>query len=317
MLFYPLEEQFDLPTAAIELRDRERWQREVVGQEDQLPFAYDVVVADAPQGLGISLRRQRTRQHDGLVGAQSSRFVDRSRLASLIGLVVLGANDEECRLAMHSKQSREIEVAFVHQVKGAGLDQQFVEKVDFVRFPGGNANKGGDVAAQIQERVQFHGRFVTAKWCPGKERQAEIDRRRVERVGRVVQLHAEAVVGVKATSPGNQYLREVEVNSPVAQAVGIAQRAPRNASAKARVIQLGLDRTQASLDVPQALAKGELRESHAQELIAAREAARPIVATVATHTSIEFVPRKNVHQLRENQLPDKHARPFAPAKGSK
>jgi hypothetical protein len=44
MLFDPLEEQLDLPTAAIKLRDRERGQAEVVGQEDQLPSMLEIVI---------------------------------------------------------------------------------------------------------------------------------------------------------------------------------------------------------------------------------------------------------------------------------
>ena len=35
MLLDPLEEQFDLPTTAVELGDGERGQREIVGQKDQ------------------------------------------------------------------------------------------------------------------------------------------------------------------------------------------------------------------------------------------------------------------------------------------
>jgi hypothetical protein len=72
-----------------------------------------------------------------------------------------------------------------------------------------------------------------------------------------------------------------------------------------------LQRSQAGLDVAQALAKRKLRKRHAQELIAAGETARPVVAPIATHASVELVPRKKMHQLREDQLAGEHATPFA------
>src|SRR5687768_18604014 len=100
MLFDPLEEQLDLPATAIKLRNGERRQAEVVGQKDQLPPVLDIVIAHAPQGLGILLRDQGTSQHDRLIAAQSARLVDRAGFAPQTDLVALGANDKECRLPM-------------------------------------------------------------------------------------------------------------------------------------------------------------------------------------------------------------------------
>ena len=49
MLFYPFEEQFDLPAATIKLSDGHRRQLEVVGQKDQVPVVFGIVELDASQ----------------------------------------------------------------------------------------------------------------------------------------------------------------------------------------------------------------------------------------------------------------------------
>jgi hypothetical protein len=106
-------------------------------------------------------------------------------------------------------------------------------------------------------------------------------------------------------------------------AVRIGQRAPRNLSAKAGVVQLGTHGSQASLDIPQTLAKRELRESQAQKLIATREAASATIASVSLDTRVEVASRQKIHELRKHELPVEHktslafsARQSRPCQGS-
>ncbi len=49
MLLDPLEEQFDLPSVAIELGDGSGGQREVVGDENQKTPTLQVLELDAPE----------------------------------------------------------------------------------------------------------------------------------------------------------------------------------------------------------------------------------------------------------------------------
>src|SRR5262249_28599849 len=60
------------------------------------------------------------------------------------------------------------------------------------------------------------------------------------------------------------------------------------------------------LDVAQALPEGQLSERQTEKLIATREATRPAMATIASHTGVELVPRKEVHELSEDQLSGFH-----------
>ncbi len=76
MLLDPFEEQFDLPTALIELRDGPCGHGEVVGQKDQRLAGLRIAIADAAQRDGIMLPRVKARQYppDGNSGGRSGSY---------------------------------------------------------------------------------------------------------------------------------------------------------------------------------------------------------------------------------------------------
>ena len=85
---------------------------------------------------------------------------------------------------MQSVQALEIELTAVHHKEGARLRQRLVEHVDVVQLPVGDVDEGGDVAAQVDQRVQLDGRLGRTKRCPRKQRQAHIDRGGIQDVDR-------------------------------------------------------------------------------------------------------------------------------------
>ncbi len=109
-------------------------------------------------------------------------------------------------------------------------------------------------------------------------------------------------------------MSEVGVDSPIVTLVGVGQSASGNSSTQAGVIQLRAHRSQARFDVPQTFAVGQLRECHAEELIETREPAIPRVAPVATNALVEFVSRKEIHQLSEDELSVVHSSSPSPPK---
>ena len=94
VLLDPLEEEFDLPPALVELGDLERREREVVRQEHEPPLRVEIDVGDAPQGRGVQHGRLGAAEHDGLVAAQPGGLVDRPRGAPHIGEPALPADHE-------------------------------------------------------------------------------------------------------------------------------------------------------------------------------------------------------------------------------
>src|SRR5712691_212997 len=258
VLFDPFEEQFDLPTAFVQLRDAQRGKREVVRQEHQPTLLFDVVEADAAQRSGVRLGRLHARQHDGLIAPQTGRLVDVTSRAAGAVEIAFGSRHKECGTNRQSVQSHEVDVAAIHHVERARLDEQVIEDVDVVRFSVSYPHKTGDIAPQVQQRVQLYGPLVSTKSRPRKQTQTQVDGGRVQGIRGVFQRDRQRVLRVQLARPANQDLGEVGIDPPIVNAVGIGQRAPRNASPKARMIQLGSIRPQTGLDVPQALAVRQL-----------------------------------------------------------
>ena len=88
------------------------------------------------------------------------------RVAPLEYDVLFRADDEERRAHGESVQPLEIEVATIYHVERTGLDRDIVEDIHVVQFSVGNANKSGDIAVQIQQRVHLHGGLVLAESGP-------------------------------------------------------------------------------------------------------------------------------------------------------
>ncbi len=53
MLFDPTPEQFDTPSAAVDLRDEQRFELKAIGEEDKRLAILRIVIADSPQRIGI------------------------------------------------------------------------------------------------------------------------------------------------------------------------------------------------------------------------------------------------------------------------
>ena len=104
-----------------------------------------------------------------------------------------------------------------------------------MRFPLGNVDEGGNTPAEVQQRMEFHRGLALAKARPGEQREAEVDRRRIEDVGRLRQFDPEVVPGIQVPGVGNEHLGEVGVDAPVPFLVGIRQRAPGDLAPDARM----------------------------------------------------------------------------------
>lgn len=77
MLFDPLEEDFDLPAAFVELRNGGGRQGEMVGQKDESFVLAGIVEADAPELLRIILFCVEAVKGNDLVALKACGFFDR------------------------------------------------------------------------------------------------------------------------------------------------------------------------------------------------------------------------------------------------
>ena len=124
---------------------------------------------------------------------------------------------------------------------------------------------------------------------------------------RIVQVHGEAFLDVEAACNPDQGLGEVGIDAPVAHLVGIGQGIARDPTVDPHVVELPALGAKASLDIPQALAVGELCECHAEELIETSKRLDLAVAVVAPHALAEGVQRHVLDDLGEDEFACVHA----------
>ena len=223
VLLDPFEEQLYLPALAVKIGNQLGLQAEVVGQKHE-PFSSVVPDYHATQCRWVILARLKVGQHAGLI-AQHSRIdsIHRMRVTSPeLGVAFGTSHKEDLRLVNH-EQPGEVRVAPIHQVKRARLQHQMVHNIDFVRLAVADVNEAGDVASQVQQRVQLDGRLGRAKRCPGKHRQTQVDGAGVERVDCRVEFQSERLRSVQGPRQANQLLGEVGINLRRACGIRIGQ----------------------------------------------------------------------------------------------
>lgn len=165
-----------------------------------------------------------------------------------------------------------------------------------------------DVAAQIEQRMQLDSGLGRPKAGPWKQCQAQVDGGGVQRIDGGFQVERHRLCQAKLTGLPDQPLGKLGMDTPVAMFVGIGQRRAFDGLAKAHVVELcGLGR-QASFNVAQTLAIGELGERHHPELLGAGQGAYTMVSVVARHNAMKGLPRQEVHDLGEHCLADVHGR---------
>jgi len=115
--------------------------------------------------------------------------------------------------------------------------------------------------------MEFDGSLGGTEMRPWEHREAQVYRGGVQRVGGLGEFHRKAVIGEELPCRLNQAHAEVGIDTPIALLVNVGQGGTGNPPTDAQVVKLCLMDAQAGLNVTQALAVGQLRESHAQELV--------------------------------------------------
>ncbi len=232
-----------------------------------------------------------------MVGSQAGGFVDRARIAALKQHVLFGAHDEEGRAEREDEEALEINVAAVHHIECSGFGKELVEDVHIVHFALCNADKGGDIAVKVEQRVHLDGGLVLAESSPRKQREAEIDRGGVQGVETLLEIDAHRIVSIQRSRNTDQHLGKIGEDAPVAILVGIGQRRARHVTAEAQVVKFPLQGAKARLDIAKAFAVSQLSEGHRQILIPARELPQSAVPAVAGDTTTKLAIGKEADQL--------------------
>ncbi len=122
MLFYPFEEEFDLPSVFVESGDIERSKVEIVRQEDESSVLICIEELYSPQVVRIADGRLRIGQSNCLVAAKAALFVDGRRIQTLEGEVVHRTCDKERFCLFDAVEPFEVFVPSVHDVEAIRLE---------------------------------------------------------------------------------------------------------------------------------------------------------------------------------------------------
>ena len=302
VLLDPFEEQFDLPTLLVQRGDRQRRQGCIVGQEDQGFACVGILESNAPQMLGIILRNIKAVHRDRLVADHAGRAVDCGRVHAPGVHVAFCAGDEERASLMQFVESCKVQIAAIHDLESARFDRQEVQHIDLVHLAVADMDECWNSAAQIQQGMQFHRRLCCTKRRPIEQRQAQVDRRRIERVDRVGQIQAKIGVSVQFMRASNEQGRKVGSNTPIPRLVRIGQGRPVNAVAQSHRIQLAAVGSQRHFDVSQGFAPGQLCKRHDAKLFRASQSSNTCIAGIAIHDAGKTRPRHKLHDLCEQRL---------------
>ena len=85
-------------------------------------------------------------------------------------------DDEENTTPGQLVKPRKVYIAAIHEKEGAGLWNERVEDIDLVQFVLGHMDKRRDIAAQIEQGMEFGRCLGLAEVRPREQRQTEIDR---------------------------------------------------------------------------------------------------------------------------------------------
>lgn len=300
VLFDPAEEQFHLPAELVEFGDGQRGLKKVVRQEGQVAVILPIVEPHPTKMFGIVGFRFGVGQGDGLIGSQVHGFIDGSRAESSRLKIRFGSGDEEGTALMKSIEPGVVQISSVQDVERTWLDREHIEDSNIVRFPFCNMDKRRNGASQVEKGMEFDGAFPLSKKGPRKKRQAQIDRRRIEGVNRILQIQSDVLVAIERPRLGDEDVSEVGVNPPVASFVGMGQVVPGNFAADAHVIEPIFHRSQAGHDIAETFPVGQLGKGQTEELIETRKSLDLVVSSITPHAFSEFVHRQKGHDLGED-----------------
>jgi hypothetical protein len=210
-------------------------------------------VADAAQAFGVALFAVEAMEPNDLIGVDPGRPIDGARLEVAEPGVPLGAGHEEAESLVEPVAPSEVEVGPIEDIDGARLDRKLIEDIHVVHPPGRDEQHAGDVASQVQERVQLHRSLAFAERGLGEQCQTQVDDGRIQGIHRLHQLDPKGLGGVEGTGRRNQPLGEVGVEVPVTDLVGMGERIAGHRAAEPHVVELGLGHAEASLNIPQTL----------------------------------------------------------------
>ena len=308
MTLDPFEKEFDLPTALVKGSDGWGGQGKVVRQKDQRYLLFDVVKSNAPQLFRIILSAVESCQGDRLIASDTTLRIDGMGVEATKLEIAFGSDDEEGHGLLNAKESSKVQVSPVHNIKGSGFEDQFVDPFDFVLIPLGDRDEAWNRTSQIQQSIEFDGGFGRTEMSPRKQCQTQIDSRSIQSIGGGVEFDSETVLTIQSSGFSNQDLSQFCEQSPISSFAGICQCAARDATSNAQMVKLFGTGTKTGFHVSQALPISQLSESQTDKLIPTGETPNAVIGLIFVDQSPKIPIRQITQNLGKNKTSVIHPR---------
>ncbi len=153
MLLDPFEEQFHVPTFAVEFCYGQGFITKMVGQETVDVAGGEVFISDHPQFFGITLGGLVGGELDNLINYDAGVLVDGIGFDDIILHIILGPCNEERSVLMYPvEETEEVNISLIHHINGTHFYTEFIQYPNIVDGSICEIDECGDVAAQIEKR---------------------------------------------------------------------------------------------------------------------------------------------------------------------
>lgn len=310
MSFDPAEEQLDAPSRLVKHGDGQGGYFRVVGQKNEFPAGFRVVVSDRAQQNRKCISGFGQCGLSNMFAAQAGEAIHGLRVMPSELEVALCTSHEESPRVGYQDESAEIHVAAIHQIEGSRFEQQTVAPAHIVLPRTGNADAGRNRPAQINLGMKLDARLGLTEIGPWKKRQRQVGGRGIEPVDRVVQIQAKILACIERSGLLHQTLGEVLPDPPVSRFVGIGECGFCNRLGESKMIERLGPRVEAGRDVAQPIHGSHLREHHAGELLSESKMAARDCGLVSLYYAVERLAVDQVENLAENEASGVHGRKF-------
>ena len=176
VLFNPFEEQFHLPTIAVEQGNVFGSEVEVVCIVDKRPSKVGGIVDNSSKRRRVVAKVPFACESDGLVEEDSVLSVkDVLSIKYLVLRLPFLPNDEERSAEVDCEETREVEVATVEDVTCKGLIINPVHSIGVVYFGVCDTVKHRYFCCDVDLRVDSDAGLGAAKECPAEDGHTEVD----------------------------------------------------------------------------------------------------------------------------------------------
>lgn len=293
VLLNPFKEQFDLPATFVVVGDPSGVAPGDVGQKDNILLGLGIDQTNPTHRPRISSLGFGAGQPDDLIALQTAGRINRRGGFAIILQILFGPNYKPSTLAVQVVQTLKIQVSTIHNIDAAGQDRDHVQDLYIVGLAVGNMDKCGDGALQVHKSVQLNSGFTGTKLSPREQGKTQVDGRGIQDLYGFGQL----VFAIQGLGMGYQDYGQILIDLPRAMRVGVRKRTQRHVGFDAHMVAARSERGEGGRQIPQAVAKGELSETHTEKLIAARELLGAVITLVAIHYFSKFVCGNNIHKL--------------------